>query len=92
MTPPQRKALASISLPEGIVSDIYDHARLMTRDKAIEELQRLCVSHERLRAELLGAEALIQETGRPICDCGKPSNFNEVIRKFIGCCEDCMPF
>ena len=89
MTPLQQKALASVPLPETFVADIYDCAPKMTRDKAIEELQRLCVSHERLRAELLGAEALLTESGNPVCKCGKPSVFNGLTDKYLGVCDEC---
>ncbi len=27
-----------------------------------------------------------------ICECGKPQAFNEITKKFCGCCKDCMPF
>ena len=92
MTQLQQKALASVALPESFVSDIYDCAFVMTREKAIEELKRLCVSHERLRAELLGAQAMVADIGTPVCECGKPSVFNVVTNRFCGCCNDCMPF
>jgi hypothetical protein len=61
MTALERKALASVALSKKTVSDIFDSASMMTREKAIEVLERLCVSHERLRAELIGAETMIDE-------------------------------
>ena len=27
-----------------------------------------------------------------ICECGKQQAFNEVTKKFCGCCDECMPF
>ena len=92
MTPIQQKALASIALPESFVADIYDCAFVMTREKAIEELKRLCVSHERLRAELIGAQAVVADIGNPVCECGKLAVFNFVTNRFCGSCSDCMPF
>lgn len=92
MTPIQQKALASVALPESFVSDIHNCAQSMTREKAVEELQRVCVSHERLRAELLGAQTVIADIGNPVCECGKLAVFNFVTNRFCGCCNDCMPF
>jgi hypothetical protein len=56
-----RKALASVALTEHMVCDIFDSSTMMSREKLIEQLQRLCTSHERLRIELNGAEILIEE-------------------------------
>jgi hypothetical protein len=61
MTELQRKALASKPLLDVFVEDIYECAPRMTRQKAIEELRRVCASHERLRRELAGAEMLLNE-------------------------------
>lgn len=89
MTPIQQKALASVALPESFVSDIHNCAPLMTRDELVVQLQRVCVSHERLRAELLGAQTMIADIGNPVCKCGKPSVFNGLTDKYLSVCDEC---
>lgn len=59
MTDLQRKALASLPMEPGRVETLYAGAFGGVAEKAIKNL---CVSHERLRAELLGAETLLAET------------------------------
>lgn len=62
MTPLQRKALAGVALSEPTVESFYDGSRSGTAEQC---LKALCVSHERLRAELRGAEALLTEREPP---------------------------
>jgi len=64
MTPLQREALGSLALPEKQIEDIFSCSAMMTREKAIEQLKRLCVSHERLRELLRGAEILLMEDSK----------------------------
>ena len=61
MTPLQRAALASLPLTEATVESFYDGTRSGTAEQC---LRALCVSHERLRAELQGAEALLADGER----------------------------
>jgi hypothetical protein len=58
MTDLQRKALASLPLPADEVETIHRYAGQLN-----DRLRRLCVSHERLRAEVLGATVLLAEAG-----------------------------
>lgn len=52
MTPLTRAALARLPLPASAVEDIYRNPNASIRS--------LCESHERLRAELQGAEAMLE--------------------------------
>lgn len=54
----QRKALASLPLSKETVESFYDGSRSGTAEEC---LKALCVSHEGLRAEVKGAEALLFE-------------------------------
>lgn len=56
MTDLQRKALASLPMETNRVETLYAGVFGGVAEKAIKNL---CVSHERLRAELLGAETLL---------------------------------
>lgn len=58
MTPLQRKALASLALSQATVESFYDGTRSGTAEQC---LKALCISHERLRAEVQGAEILLSE-------------------------------
>lgn len=58
MTLLQRNALASVPLTEATVQSFYDGSRSGTAEQC---LRALCESHERLRAELQGAELLLAE-------------------------------
>lgn len=52
------------ALSEGGVASIYDYHQEASVDYLRDVVRRLCLSHERLRAELKGAELLI---GCPHC-------------------------
>ncbi len=54
----RRKALASLPLTESQVETIYVAPHMMPA------IKRLCESHERLRAELAGASAVIEDMRR----------------------------
>jgi hypothetical protein len=54
----QKLALASKVMEQGLIESIYKIAHLMSHEKAIEELRRVCVSHERLRSEYLGLQII----------------------------------
>lgn len=58
-----RKALGSIPLTEDTVLDFYQGPRAGTAEQC---LRALCVSHERLRAELEGLQALLQDVGAEV--------------------------
>lgn len=62
MTELHRKALARLALSEQAVQSLYDGTY---SDAAGRRLRDLCESHERLRAELKGAELLLAENERP---------------------------
>jgi hypothetical protein len=55
MTPLQSRALGRLPLSEATVESFYDGTRSGTAEQC---LKALCESHERLRAELEGAEVL----------------------------------
>lgn len=57
MTKLEQAALTTTPLPAAIVEDIYTGAQL----GMVAQIRGLCESHERLRAELLGAEKIIAE-------------------------------
>ena len=57
MTKLQELALATLPLPVEFVEEIYSGGNLVSGIR----LQHLCESHERLRAELEGAEMLLAE-------------------------------
>ena len=54
----KRKALATVPLTFATVEDFWDGSRSGTAEQC---LKALCVSHERLRAELEGAEIMLFE-------------------------------
>ena len=56
MTTLQRRALARLPLPEAAVEAMYDRA-----EPTDLRLRDLAESHERLRAELAGAEVLLAD-------------------------------
>lgn len=57
----ERAALPTLTLDRYTVGAIFDCATLMTHEKAIEELRRICLSHERMRLEYEGLQTLYQE-------------------------------
>ena len=57
----QRRALARVALSKETVQSFYDGTRSGTAEQC---LAALCESHERLRAELEGAEALLADGAR----------------------------
>jgi hypothetical protein len=59
-----KSCLATSIMPVKLVSDAHSAAPDMTREKLIEVVQWIALSHEQLRAELEGAEAMI---GCPHC-------------------------
>ncbi len=59
MTNLTRDALACVPLPEETVRGFYDRSR--SCEISERNLKALCASHERLRAELQGAEILIAD-------------------------------
>lgn len=66
MTTLRRRALARLPLSEADVEALYavrDIAHF-AHGSAIDAVRLLCESHERLRAELAGAEAMLAE-GKP---------------------------
>ncbi len=66
MTDLQRKALASLPLSAEEVQDHFDEAYTHVHPQfvpAARLVRALCVSHERLRAEVQGAEVLPAEAG-----------------------------
>ncbi len=75
MTDLEKAALASLPLPKETVWKFYQGSYPGT---IMECVRVLCVSHERLRAELAGATILLEE-----CDYGrkrsKPEAANELI-------------
>jgi hypothetical protein len=58
MTDLQRQALATVPLSAATVESFYDGSHSGTEKQC---LRALCKSHERLRAELEGAELLLKE-------------------------------
>ena len=56
----ERKALATNALSAKVIRDAYSAAPDMTREKLIEVVRWIAVSHERLRAELQGCETLME--------------------------------
>ena len=58
----QDKALGHAILSAKVVQDAYSAAKDMNREKLIEVVRWIALSHERLRMELEGAEKLIDET------------------------------
>lgn len=56
--------LTIIPFDEGSIESIAAASTYMSREKLIEMLTRVCLSHERLRAELKGAESLIDTMDR----------------------------
>jgi hypothetical protein len=56
-----KKSLSVLPMPLDHVEGIYDACRDMTREKLIECVKRIALSHERLRAELAGATVLMDE-------------------------------
>jgi len=71
----QIAALRHAPLSLSVVHGLAFTADLMTRDKLIEVVGKLALSHERLRQELEGAEALI---GCP--HCGQHCDLNGATR------------
>ena len=57
MTPLTRAALATVPLKPDVVQHLHDCAHSI----ATSSVKALCVSHERLRMELEGAEKLLAE-------------------------------
>lgn len=57
MTYLQRCALASLALPVGEVERLHEYGRKQTRVES-SALTKVCVSHERLRAELEGEQIM----------------------------------
>lgn len=63
----QQRALATVPLSQETVEDFYTGQRSGTADQC---LKALCISHERLRAELQGAMALLEEDAGKSALCG----------------------
>jgi hypothetical protein len=61
-----KKSLGVLPMPLEYVEGMFDAARGMTREKAVECVRRLALSHERLRAELTGATSIMNERGSAI--------------------------
>ena len=59
----QRHALGARIIEPDAVEVIHDAAMDMTRNHLIDVVKRLAMSHERIRAELSGAEIVIVDTG-----------------------------
>ena len=55
----KEKALASSVIPEAAVAAIYDDGELMGLS-ASQTISKLCLSHERLRAEVAGYDYLVE--------------------------------
>lgn len=75
MTPLQSRALATLPLPAAEVERIFDQLR------GQGFVAELCASHERLRAELEGVTAMLEEMERKVAhgctdanceECSKP--------------------
>jgi len=66
VTPLDRKALASLPLTADEVAGIYAvyPPPIADTSRLVSVIRRLCESHERLRAELKGAEAMLAEIGK----------------------------
>ena len=72
MTPLGRRALARLALPREEVERLYAHYKPTSpqggRLEIFRVIRDLCESHERLRAELEGAEAMLAEKSSPPTD------------------------
>jgi hypothetical protein len=55
------KALGRLAMSPDAVHVIHDTANEMTREHLVAVLKRLCLSHERLRAERDAAEQLLND-------------------------------
>lgn len=58
MTPFERAALAIRPMPPDQITDIYACACHMTRDRLIEVVRQVCLSHARLQADFDGLETM----------------------------------
>ncbi len=63
MTPLERKSLGTVPMTKAAVESFYDVLCRSETETAVR-VRKLCISHERLRAELEGAEALIEEDSK----------------------------
>ena len=60
------RCLATTPIEEREVEKLYESSSVTTmeREELVFRIRRLCLSHERLRAELQGAEKIIQTMDR----------------------------
>ncbi len=65
MTPLERKALATLPMSKEAVEFFYDVLCKSETETAVR-VRKLCISHERLRAEVEGAEVLRGDAEREI--------------------------
>lgn len=68
----EHKSLAHPILSQKVVQDAYSAAKDMNREKLIEVVQWIALSHERLRAELEGAEAMLSKQNEWTDERGMP--------------------
>jgi len=55
------KSLSRVALSEQRIQEIYDNVTPHPAADNVQLVRELCLSHERLRAELSGAEIIIKE-------------------------------
>lgn len=77
MTDLTRRALATVPLSCETVEDFFDGS---ASGSTKECLRALCISHERLRSELQGAEILIAEDSERI---KRLEGFKEILRTLL---------
>jgi len=58
------QCLPQVPLTEVQVEDVFATRDQLDRDTLLGVVRRLCLSHERLRLELAGAESLLERTAR----------------------------
>ena len=58
--------LSLLPLPYETVQRAYDAATILVEQPSKHAVERLCLSHERLRSELAGAERLLDEGAKTI--------------------------
>lgn len=62
----KREAYAHAPFPQDQVESMLSSAKLMSREKLEECFKRVCISHERLRLEVEGAEILLADDVKKI--------------------------
>lgn len=84
-----KACLGRIAMSEKQVQKIYDRVADMDQESSpVRWIKSLCLSHERLRAELAGAESLLNESKEKHCPrCG--SIRVRIFTSDLDQCEEC---